>query len=184
MTVDLIVQLQKGDSSATLTLVEKFNPLLKKYAYKLNYEDSYNDLLLDFIVLLNKMRLDRMQSTNEGILVSYICASIRSSYIKKLIALKKLQNFVPYSALSDGQLFYIEAATATSDTYFELEFTGFDYVLTELELSIVKMIYLSGYSVTEIASFYGISRQAVNKTKKRALQKLEKWIRTSLEWRN
>jgi RNA polymerase sigma factor (sigma-70 family) len=57
--------------------------------------------------------------------------------------------------------------------------TGIDQVLTKLELSIVKMIYISGYTVKEIAGIYGISRQAVNQTKKRALQTLEKWLRTS-----
>ncbi|HVJ49840.1 sigma-70 family RNA polymerase sigma factor [Desulfitobacterium sp.] len=181
MIVDLIVQSQKCDSDATLTLIKKFDPLLKKYAYKLHYDDAYNDLLSDFIELLKNIRLDRMRDTTEGILVSYIYTSIRSSYIKRLIALKKLHNIISYSAISDSELYYTEAASATSDTYFELELAGIDYVLTESEFNIVKMIYLLGYTVTETASIYGISRQAVNQTKKRALQKLGKGVRTSIE---
>ncbi len=173
MTEDLIVQSQTGDSGATLTLIMKFDPLLRKYAYKLYYDDAYNELL-------HNIRLDRMRDPSEGFLVSYICTSIRSSYIKRLISLKRLHNFVPYSALSDSQLYYAEAASATSDPYFQLEMTGIDHVLTESELSIIKMIYLLGHTVTETAGIYGISRQAVNQTKKRALQKLEKWLRTSL----
>lgn len=180
MTEDLIVQSQTGDSGATLTLIKKFDPLLRKYAYKLYYDDAYNDLLFDFIELLHNIRLDRMRDPNEGILVSYICTSIRSSYIKRLISLKRLHNFVPYSALNDSELYYAEAASATSDPYFQLEMTGIDYVLTESELSIIKMIYLLGHTVTETAGFYGISRQAVNQTKKRALQKLKKWFRASI----
>ncbi|WP_245561124.1 sigma factor-like helix-turn-helix DNA-binding protein [Desulfoscipio gibsoniae] len=99
---------------------------------------------------------------------------------KRLIALKRLQNFVPYSALSDSELYYAEAASATTDPYLKLELTGIDHVLTESELSIVKMIYLLGYTVTETADIYGISRQAVNQTKRRALQKLEKWFEKTL----
>ncbi|MCB8818091.1 RNA polymerase sigma factor [Desulfosporosinus shakirovi] len=175
MTKDLIVQLQTGDNGATLTLVKKFDPLLQKYAYRL-YDDAYNDLLSDLIELLNKIRLDCIRGTSEGIIVSYICTSIRNSYIKRLIELKKLHNFVPYSALSDSELYYVEAALATSDPYFKVELTGIESVLTESELSIVKMIYLLGYTVTETTFIYRISRQAVNQTKKRALKRLEKWF--------
>ena len=179
MIEELINQSQAGDSEATLTLIKKFNPLLKKYAKKLYYDDAYNDLLLDFIELLHNIRLDRMRGSNERFLVSYICTSIRSSYIKRLLDLKRLRSFVPYSALSDSELYRVEAASAAADSYFELEMTGIDQVLTKLELSIIKMIYLRGYTVTETANIYGISRQAVNQTKKRALQKLEKWLQTA-----
>jgi hypothetical protein len=55
MTIDIIVRSQGGDGDATLLLIEKFNPLLKKYAYKLSYDDAYNDLLLNFIELLHNM---------------------------------------------------------------------------------------------------------------------------------
>lgn len=184
MIKELIVQSQTGNRDATLKLVEKFDPLLKKYAYKLYYDDAYNDLLLDFINILYNMRLDLLRDTSEGTLVSYICTSIRSSYIKRLIALKKLHNFVPYSALSDSELYYAEATSATSDSYFEFEFTGVNRVLTDLELTIVRRIYLSGYSVTEIASICGISRQAVNQTKNRALKKLKNWFEASIDRRN
>lgn len=180
MTEDLIVQSQTGDSGATLTLINKFDPLLRKYAWKLCYDDAYSDLLFDFLELLHHIRLDRMRDPSEGFLVSYICTSIRNSYIKRLIALKRLRNFIPYSAFSGSELYDVEAASATVDPYFNLEMTGIDQLLTESELSIVKMIYLLGYTVTETAGIYGISRQAVNQTKKRALQKLEKWFRASI----
>ncbi|WP_174520479.1 hypothetical protein [Desulfolucanica intricata] len=42
--------------------------------------------------------------------------------------------------------------------YFKLELEGIDHVLTKSELTIVKMIYLLGYTATEAASIYGISR--------------------------
>ncbi|WP_407697178.1 sigma factor-like helix-turn-helix DNA-binding protein [Schinkia azotoformans] len=74
---------------------------------------------------------------------------------------------------------YAEVASATSDTYFNLDLTGIDHVLTKLELSIIKKYYLLNYTVTEIASIYGISRQAVNQTKNRALKKLKKWFKTN-----
>lgn len=176
MTADLIVQLQKGYKEAALALINKFHPLLKKYAFKLRYEDAYDDLLVDFIEILNRIRLDRIRDTSEGVLISYICKSIRGSYIKRLITLKRLRNFVPYSDLSESELYYAETLSSASDSHLRLELTGIDQVLTESELSVVKMIYLLGYTVAETASLHGITRQAVNKTKKRALQKLAKWL--------
>lgn len=176
MTKDLIFQSQTGNRDSTLELIKKFNPLLKKYSYKLRYDDAYDDLLIDFIKLLNNVQLKVLRDTSEGTIVSYICKSIRGSYIKRIITLKKLHTIVPFSALSDSELYYAETASSTSDTYFELEFTGVDRVLTELELSVIKMIFLLSYTVSEIAYIYGISRQAVNQTKNRALKKLKLWF--------
>lgn len=46
MLKDSIAAAQQKDSNALLALIEKFKPLLKKYAYKLHYEDAYYDLQL------------------------------------------------------------------------------------------------------------------------------------------
>lgn len=59
MTTGLISQSQNRDIDATLKLIEKFKPILKKYAYKLYYNDAYNDLLMDFIELIYNIKLDK-----------------------------------------------------------------------------------------------------------------------------
>lgn len=173
MTADLITQSQTGDKTATLALIEKFNPLLKKYAYKLFYDDAYNDLLVDFIELVHNIQLDHLHDKSEGSLVSYICTSVRSSYIKKSIASKEMRNLVLYSNLSDNELYYVETSLASCDTYFKYELQGVNQVLTKSESSIIRMLYLSGYTVEEIACSLGVTRQAVNQMKKRALNKLK-----------
>lgn len=35
---------QMGDQTAKLEIINQFRPLLRKYAYKLNYEDAFYDL--------------------------------------------------------------------------------------------------------------------------------------------
>ncbi len=40
---------QKNDEENMLLLIEKFRPLMVKYARKLNYEDAYDDIMLYFI---------------------------------------------------------------------------------------------------------------------------------------
>lgn len=153
--------------------INKFKPLLKKYAYKLYYEDAYNDLLVDFIELIHNINLDHIHDKCEGKMVSYIYKSINSSFIKKLMALKKLHNCILYSELSENQSYYINIISSKNDEYFIHELPDISLVLTKKEFLIIKMIYWSGYTVAEIAFVFGISRQAVNQMKRRALKKLE-----------
>ena len=44
--------------------------------------------------------------------------------------------------------------------------------LTKREMKIITLYYLEGYKDEEIATFYGISQQAVNKSRKKGLNKL------------
>ena len=105
-------------------------------------------------------------------MVSYICTSVHSSYVKRLIEVKRLRNLLLYSDLNDSELYYIESISATNDVYQEYELSFIKKILTKQELTVIRMIYFTGYTVTEIANFYGTSRQAVNQMKNRALKKL------------
>ena len=173
MTIDIIEKSQRGDRDATLKLIEKFNPLLRKYAFRLYYEDAYNDLLADFIELMHNIQLDHIRDKGEGSMVSYICKSIRSSFVKKLTAIRILHSFIFYSELSDNELYYVDVLSSTRDEYFKYDLSDAYSILTKSEMSIVRMIYFSGYTISETAFIHGISRQAVNQMKKRALKKLE-----------
>jgi RNA polymerase sigma factor (sigma-70 family) len=181
MTVDLITLSQSGDVDATLELVNKFKPLLKKYAFKLNFDDAYDDLLLDFLILIKAIQIQNLKNCSEGALITYIQKSIFNSYIKQSLRIKKLRNISLYSDLSDSELYYVESSYSNIDDYSDLEFQCFDHILTKPEALIIKMIYRSGYSASEIAIMCGISRQAVNQTKNRALKKLERLYSDKLE---
>ena len=177
MTAELIFRSQGGDKVATEKLIEKFHPLLKKYAFRLYYDDAYDDLLVDFVEFLHNMRLNRIHNRSEGGLVSYISKSIQSSYIKRLAAFKKLQHFIPNSNFEEDELYSLEATSAVNDTYFEYEFPGIERMLTKSETDVIKMIYLMGYPVCETAQKLGTSRQAVNQMKNWALKKLKTQLR-------
>ena len=43
MIIDQICSSQNGDKHAVVELIEKFTPILRKYARKLDVEDAYND---------------------------------------------------------------------------------------------------------------------------------------------
>lgn len=173
MLIDDIIKIQDGDNDSTIKLVEKFKPLMKKYAYILHYEDAYHDLLADFIELLLKLKVERIKNKEEGSMISYLSTSIHSSYIKKLIKVKQMRNFIVYSDLTEKELHYIDALTATNDIYIGIDYDIMRKLLTNQEFIIIKMIFYEGYSVTETANANGITRQAINQMKNRALKKLK-----------
>ena len=80
MLKDTIAAAQRNDEESLLALIEKFKPLLKKYAYKLHYEDSFFDLQLDFIQIVTTLNLEAQTKESEGALVNYICNSVPVSY--------------------------------------------------------------------------------------------------------
>ena len=44
-----------GSHNSMLELIKIFKPLTKKYAFKMNYEDAENDLILSMIQLIYSM---------------------------------------------------------------------------------------------------------------------------------
>ena len=181
MMTSIIIQSQQGDSDATMALIKQFRYSLKKYAFKLRYEDAYYDLCADFIELIKNIRMDRISEVSGGserAVIAYIYAAIHNSYIKKLINLKRRQRYevLSYEAISESEKYHVEAVSAAYDSHAILELTGLVHVLTKKELLVIKMLFLFQYSVPEIASAWGVSKQAVLCTRNRALKKIKKWL--------
>lgn len=176
-TFDLIRRSQTGDGNATLALVQKFNPLLKKYAKELSYEDALNDLTLDFLELLHNINLDRIRIREEKGIVAYVSSAVHSYYIKRLSTVIEQQNIRTFSELSEDEQHYVESISGSDNSFAESEFRSILATLTILESQVITSLYYAGYTVTETAEKQKVSRQAVNKTKIRAIKKL----RTSLE---
>lgn len=84
MIVQEIRESQKGNQQATLNLIERFAPLLNKYARKLEPEDGFYDLQLEFLELILHLDCDKVNMQNDGALVNYLAHSIYHSYIKLL----------------------------------------------------------------------------------------------------
>lgn len=55
MFYNLLVKAQLGNQEAMLELINRFQPLLKKYARKMEYDDAYEDCVLFFIELIKKI---------------------------------------------------------------------------------------------------------------------------------
>lgn len=173
MLAELIARFQSGDNCGAETIIQKFQPLMRKYAYMLNYEDAYDDLVVDLVNLIHHVKLKDLHSNEDSAIVIYLQKSIRSFYIKHLATIKKNQYLVCYSDLSESEVYKLESHLAIVDHYFENTLSEIRPILSRREWTIISLIFISGYSVKEIATFWGITKQATNQLKNRALKKIE-----------
>lgn len=164
----IIQSKEQGYKNAILKLIKQFQPLIKKYSYLLYYEDSQSELTLTFIETLYKIPIDNPNFKQDQYIISYISKSIRNNYI--------------YLLQKRNQLYYYECPInleIMGDLYQEnvedkLFINDLLLLLTEREKEIINLKYFKEYSDIEISKKIGISRQAVNKTKNRALKKMRK----------
>ena len=170
MLSEAISSAQHNNPDSLLALIEKFKPLLKKYAYKLHYEDAYYDLQLDFIQIVLSINLDAQNQKSEGALVNYICNSVKHAYCKRLKAVldHPIQTFEFESSMNQiSNLLMLPSCQDSS--VFSLDIAS---ILSEREYQIIVLAYKYQLSSAEIARKLHTTRQNVNQCKKRAEQKL------------
>lgn len=155
------------------TLIQKFTPLINKYSKKLNYDGAYTDLLIKFIEVIKNISENKELMANERIFLSYIKKSIENHYINLS---KKNSDLNKNEILEDQDIEYDNFMFKCDDTsYSKLELKELLMILNIKERFII-INYLRGYKISEIATFMGVSRQAINKTKIRAFSKLKNYI--------
>ncbi|WP_055669804.1 sigma-70 family RNA polymerase sigma factor [Desnuesiella massiliensis] len=158
---------KNGHKNILLELIDAFSPLINKYSRLLIYEDAKSDLILFFIELIYKFPIDNKIFIKDEYVVSYISKAIKNKYIhlsKKKVSIEK--NEVELNLDIANNFFYnnsIDDKLYISDL--------FQY-LTKKEKDVLILKYIKGYSDAEISKLYKISRQAVNKTKNKAFNKI------------
>lgn len=176
----LLLSSYEGDSLAIIALVEKFQPILKKYAYMLNYEDAYYDLLVKLIELIKSPNLQGINSPEDASILLYIKKSIYHSFI----ALSKSQektsktDSLTLSEYNDDTANYIlnmDKLCSTNDDYTQIEYDFLYKVLTKYEAEIIIYHFYLKYTVKEIADLYGVSMPAITQAKKNAIKKLKQF---------
>ncbi len=176
MICRLLVSAQQGDEKAMLELINRFQPLLRKYAKKLRYADAYEECLLFFIELVKTMDLKRLKALEDQALVSYIKISITHFYGKQVYKYFEEPQMIAFSELTQEQRYYVEAKTAKQDEQNVFTELGVDRFLNPNEKRILYLIYAKGYTPAEIARKCHKSRQTVNQLKLRTLKKLRKMV--------
>ncbi|MDE6362998.1 MAG: hypothetical protein K2L86_01830 [Lachnospiraceae bacterium] len=168
----LIQNAQENSEEDMLALIEKFNPLMVKYARKLNYEDAYNDIVLCFINLIKSQNLRNLTDKADNVIVTYINHSIINYYNKKIPKLISQKNEVVMSDLSEEQQYIIEAVTAHENETDIVNEYGLANLLTEGEQQLIYQVYVEGHTIAELARYQNRTRQAVNQQRIRAVNKI------------
>ena len=137
---DLFLNAYNGNSFAQLQIVQRFQPLLKKYAALLKYEDAYSDLQLYLLELLHSGKLTKLQRKDDGTLVKYIESSIRHQYI----SLNSRKNAVDNSVIASvDEIDFDQMSLSSNDEYPEL------LIATVYKGNIIKNLIMDCQSYTK-----------------------------------
>jgi RNA polymerase sigma factor (sigma-70 family) len=155
---------QAGDEQSILKLYNKFLPKIQKCGRNLYYDEAETDITIRFLEFIRKTNFDSLISKCDGAVISYTNKFFENTYKNLLIS---RGTHVPLIYLDDENSF-------TNDvTYYDdqsdLENDCFLF-LTELQRKIIVYRYIYGYSIQEISDKLNVSRQAVNRTKNRAIK--------------
>ena len=163
-------QFKNRNMSVFPDIFAKFEGLIYTYSARIGGEDAFQELSLFLIELLYKLKLCKFSNDDE--LTRYISVSIRNEYIrlsKKKSRLLKEHNscFQPTATDADPmEKEILRQAVAT---------------LTKNQRKTVIYKYIYFYTDSEIAHSLNISRQAVNRTKNRALQRLKTYFEEEMK---
>lgn len=169
----LIQNVQENSEEDMLALIERFKPLMVKYARKLNYEDAYNDIVLCFITLIKSQNLCKLVSKADNIIVTYINHSIINFYNKKIPKIISRKNEVVMSELTEEQQYFLEVKTAQENEIDIINEYGLTQLLTESEQLLIYQVYVEGHTISELARYQNRTRQAVNQQRIRAVNKIK-----------
>ena len=170
---DQVSAYQSGKNEAALELLKTFTPLLKKYACLLHTEDALEELQYHLLEALKTVDLSRLSSHSDGVMVCYIRRLVHNRYIFLSRSYKKSRNTVSFEDLNLYDTFQYMERTSCNNDYSLLLFSDAQKLLSDREYQVILLIFQYGYTVAEIAKLVGISRQAVNHIKNRALKKMK-----------
>ena len=165
---ELIKKIRKNDFFALQELLNIFNSKLINSAREINSSDAYETLLSKFMECIIKMPLD--DTLKNHTLINYIHSSIKKSKIKEFYKSNNLVN------LNDKIYTYNLFDNFVNIDKYNNEFA---YVIDELsqrEKDILNLYYKYKFTEQEIGDRLHISKQAISKRKKKALNKLRHFL--------
>lgn len=173
----LIIKVKKNDQDALLTIIIKFNLLIKKLSRKMIYEDAETDLIIYFIQMLKKMDLNKLNNFSEGGLVKYIQIALKNKAIdqcKKYYLIKQNEMILDTDIIMQQNVDIDFNNNIDNKLLIDQLLTSGG--LTERQRLILKYYYLYEYSDIQIADKLKVTRQAVYKTRVYGLKTLKNYV--------
>lgn len=180
---ELLTNAANHSEPGTLEIIERFKPLLRKYARLLRTEDAYDELQLELLKIIYTTSWKELHLQNEGAYVNYIATAVRNAYINLSKTHNKHQEYC-FSSFGEDQEFMVTSTLISADDYNQLLCKDLKNILTETEFRIVYLTCLKGYPCAAIAKVQGVSRQHINQVKRRALNKLRQYFKANSDERS
>ena len=170
---DLAKEAQLNNKNSMLAIIEKFNPIIKKYSRKLNYDGANSDLIIALIEITKSIPMftnDNLKK--EQYIVGYINTSIKRKYISLS---KKNTEIINRETVLNIDVLLEDTAEESQNLIDNRIFLNILLdKLSEYQHNIIHKIFICNISEADLAKELSISRQSVNRAKNRALNNLRK----------
>jgi len=167
----LLLQEISKDKEKFYLLVEKMNPLIKKYT-RLLYKDESEDVRSEFLLALWEAQLKIEYCDNDGKCMNYFCNAIRNKFLELYRASRKEHD--AEGAMDEEALSKI---STEENPFHEFIFREDLKQMLEKESEMKQKIYgavlFEELPDAEIAQRYGVSRQYVHRVRKELYLKLK-----------
>ncbi len=175
-----ILLAQSGDEQAMMDIISLFEPLTNKYFVLMHFDEDFkSEITMHLIELIYSMDFTKFRIINDGAIINFI----KTSIYRKYILLSKFKN-----KIFDHEIFceYDDSLSCCEDNYkFQsmLDELFIDEMLkcylTNKEYICFNMMVVKGFSASQVSERLGLTRQAINNTKKRGIKRLKENIRES-----
>lgn len=166
---ELIIDSSKGNKSTLLEIINIFMPLIKKYSRKLNYDGTESDITIALIKVVKNYPVIN-NFIQDCDCISYINISIKHEYIRLS---KKNYYIISRETELNEDIGLIYEDKENDDKILVKQLL---YKLPIIQRDILINIFLKDYSEASIAKKFHVSRQAINKNKRKALRTLKMYI--------
>ncbi|MCI6693832.1 MULTISPECIES: sigma factor-like helix-turn-helix DNA-binding protein [unclassified Clostridium] len=165
-----LIENSNNEDEYFLEILYKLKSKIDYLSYKLNYPEANTDLIISLLKTFRN--LDESKFNTQTDLLNYLKRCLDNSSIKLYYSQKKYTDTFTFCS-------EFESLANKNSNFNDLEFSDvfFESLLSDLspkEKSIISKKFKLQLSDSEIAKQNSVSRQAINKSKKIALQKLKK----------
>ena len=170
LITNLVEKSKKGDKDSMELLIIKFEPILNSLSYKLEYDCAKTDLTIFFIKLIYSIKLDIIMNLSEGALVNYI----KTSFYREYYRLSKSQ--IRNETYQENELYiWVSDYNKIEDKIF-LDELLFKKIINKKQKYVLIKKYYYDCTDKEISNELAISRQAISKIHKKAIDNIKKHL--------
>ena len=163
MKISKLIYDIKKDKEKFGLLIEKFNPLIKKYV-RLLYKDDKEDVYAELVAALWESVCNMEYYYDDGQITNYFIRALRNKFLELYrTSKKKHDNTLDIDEFDLNKI--VGDVNAYDDLLILKDLNKMRHKLSNRKRKIFDLIFYEGYSDKEVATELGISRQYVHRVR-------------------